>query len=733
MEPIYLDYNATTPVDPEVANAMLPYLTTFFGNPSSSHSYGMKAKAAVETARAQVASLIQCRPDEIVFTSGGTESNNLAIKGIAYKFNHKGNHIITSSIEHPAVLEVCKYLENNGFRVTYLPVDNNGTIDMNSLEDALSTDTILVSIMHANNEVGTIQPLAEIATLVKNKDIIFHTDAAQTVGKIDVGVNELNVDLLSIAGHKLYGPKGIGALYIRTGIQMDKILHGADHEQNRRAGTENVLEIVGLGKACEVIERNLSAVTKNLSETCNLLYEDIRGAIPDTRRNGNAENSLPNTLSLSFKEIEADLILSTTPEIAASAGAACHSDQVQVSHVLKAMKIPEEYAMGTIRFSTGKYTTDKEVRVASEAIIKAVQKLLPDNKSGHGDRAVHQEIKLTHYTHGLGCACKMNPSDLSEVLKKLPKISNDKIIVDSSHSDDAAVYRIDASTALIQTVDFITPIVDAPFDFGAISAANALSDIYAMAGIPRFALNIVGFPSKRLPLRVLDQIIDGAKSVADEADIHILGGHTIEDNEPKFGMVITGFTHPDRILTNKNAKPGDVLILTKPLGTGIISTGLKKGIADQRAIQAAIHSMRQLNKIPSEIANSFNINACTDITGFGLLGHLYEMIQASNVSAELNHPEVPLLPGVPRLIQMGIIPGGTKNNLAYSQSFSKWGPEIPENYRIAFCDAQTSGGLLFSVPERISAEFLGKLLEAGIEAKKIGNIVADKKPFINIL
>ena len=249
---IYLDYNATTPVDRDVVQAMQPYLEKYFGNPSSSHSFGTDAKVAVENARKQVADLINCRPDEIIFTSGGTESNNLAIKGFVYANEHKGKHIITSAIEHPSVLEVCRYLESKGFLVTCLPVDGSGRINPGDVEAAVTPGTILISVMHANNEIGTIQPVSEIAEIAHSHNIAFHTDAAQSAGKYAVEVRKMGVDLLTIAGHKLYAPKGVGALYIRDGIILEKLIHGADHEQNKRAGTENVPEITGLGKACEI-------------------------------------------------------------------------------------------------------------------------------------------------------------------------------------------------------------------------------------------------------------------------------------------------------------------------------------------------------------------------------------------------------------------------------------------------------------------------------------------------
>jgi cysteine desulfurase len=374
-EPIYLDYNATTPIDKCVADAMLPYLYGSFGNPSSSHIFGIQAKKAIDKARAQVAILLGCNENEVVFTSGGTESNNLALKGAAYANQSKGNHIITSAIEHPAVVKVCDFLETKGFRITKLPVDKNGSVKLEDVRFAICSQTILISIMHANNEVGTIEPIKEIEKIAHSHDIVVHTDAAQSIGKIPVRVDDLGVDLLSIAGHKIYAPKGVGVLYIRDGTEIEKIIHGADHERNLRAGTENVLEVVGLGKACELIEKKLGGYSAHYKKTRDMLEQKISQDLPWVKINGNLENRLPNTSNISFKEIQANRILSEFSTVAASAGAACHADNVQISHVLDAMHIPEEIAMGTIRFSTGRNTTEKEIEKAATEVVKVIRNL----------------------------------------------------------------------------------------------------------------------------------------------------------------------------------------------------------------------------------------------------------------------------------------------------------------------------------------------------------------------
>ena len=374
--PIYLDYNATTPHAPEVIESMRPFLEEVFGNPSSSHWFGNKPQKAVMKARAQVAGLLNCRSDEIVFTSGGTESNNHAIIGAVNARRDKGNHIITSQIEHPAVLEVCKHLEKNGFEVTYLAVDDQGLVRVSDVASAVTANTILITIMHANNEVGTIQPIAEISRLAKKHGILLHTDAAQSLGKIPTEVDKLGVNLLSVAGHKLYAPKGVGALYIGTGCKLTQFMHGAGQESGWRAGTENVLEIVGLGKACEIAKRDLAKNRDHMLAMRERLHNGIKDRCTMVRLNGHPTERLPNTLSLSFHEIEANRILEEIgPEVAASAGAACHSDRVEISHVLKAMDVPMDWAKGTVRLTTGRMTTETDIDKAIQVISEAVKKL----------------------------------------------------------------------------------------------------------------------------------------------------------------------------------------------------------------------------------------------------------------------------------------------------------------------------------------------------------------------
>jgi cysteine desulfurase len=381
VQPIYLDYNATTPHDPEVIEAMRPFFEKEFGNPSSSHWYGIAPKRAVETARRQVTGLLNCAPDEVIFTGGGTESNNHAIIGIARAMRDKGNHIITSAMEHPAVLEVCRFLDAFGIETTYLPVGHQGMVDPSDIESAIRPQTILITIMHANNEVGTIQPISEISKVAKKHGIILHTDAAQSVGKIPADVDELGVDLLSVAGHKVYAPKGVGALYIRKPLTLEKFCHGAGQEMGWRAGTENVLEIVGLGKACEIAGRSIEHNMNRMKMIRDRLHDGLIRELGELRLNGHPDNRLPNTLSLSFKGLEANHILEEIGlEVAASAGAACHSDTVEVSHVLEAMDVPLDWAKGTLRFSVGRMTTIKEIDKAVQVVADAVKRLRKPGK-----------------------------------------------------------------------------------------------------------------------------------------------------------------------------------------------------------------------------------------------------------------------------------------------------------------------------------------------------------------
>jgi cysteine desulfurase len=366
---IYLDYNGTTPIDPAVAQAIAPYLTDHFGNPSSTHAYGQPAQQAMETARRSVAAFIGASPEEIIFTGGGSESDNLAIQGVAMALKDRGNHIVTQTTEHPAVVKCCRYLQSHmGFNVTFLPVDRTGTVDPQALADAITPRTTLVSIMHANNETGTIQPIAEFAAIAHKHGVIFHSDAAQSAGKVQTNVDELGVDLLTLVGHKVYAPKGIGALYVRAGTPLDSVIHGASQERGRRAGTENVPYIVGLGVACrlahEKLESDMPRVQRLRDRFQDCLAKD--GWI----LNGHPVERLPNTLNMSRTGLDGEMILAHTPEIAASTGAACHAGRTEPSSVLLAMGISRDQALGAVRLSLGRWTTDVQVDQAAVALVE---------------------------------------------------------------------------------------------------------------------------------------------------------------------------------------------------------------------------------------------------------------------------------------------------------------------------------------------------------------------------
>jgi cysteine desulfurase len=372
MQPIYLDYNATTPVDPAVAEAMQPFMLTHYGNPSSAHVYGRTAKEAVEHGRTQVAALLGCSPQEVIFTGGGSESNNTVLKGVACTYRHKGNHLITSAVEHPAIINPCQFLERQGVRVTYLPVDRTGMVDPDDVRRAITPQTILISIMHANNEVGTLQPITEISCIARQHGILMHTDAAQSVGKIPTLVDELGVDFLSVAGHKVYAPKGIGALYIRSGLALEPLIHGAGHEFGQRAGTENVIFDVALGKACEMAKADLSRYQREVRQLRDLLWQDLHKCLDDRIvLNGHPDQRLPNTLHVNFRGVIGAELLEKVPEIAASTGSACHAGEVTLSSVLKAMQVPPELGMGAVRLSLGRYTTREEIERAVELLEQA--------------------------------------------------------------------------------------------------------------------------------------------------------------------------------------------------------------------------------------------------------------------------------------------------------------------------------------------------------------------------
>ena len=378
MKRIYLDHSATTPVAPEVLDAMLPYFGKKFGNASSLHSFGLEAKEALEESRAKVAALLGAQSEEIIFTSGGTESDNLALKGIGYRSKEKGkgNHIITSSIEHPAILETCRKLETQGFEVTYLPVTKDGLVDPGTVESAVREETVLISVMHANNEIGTIQPLKEIGEIAAEKDVFFHTDAVQTAGKIPIDVNDMGLDLLSISVHKLYGPKGVGALYVRKGTRLDSILQGGGHERGLRSGTENVAGIVGLARAADLASQEMASEAKRLTDLRDKLAKMVLDSVKDAWINGTMEKRLPGNLNFGFRYVEGEslLLFLDSKGIAVSTGSACSSKKLEPSHVLMSLGLKAEECHGSLRITMGRSNTEEDVDYVARSITEAVER-----------------------------------------------------------------------------------------------------------------------------------------------------------------------------------------------------------------------------------------------------------------------------------------------------------------------------------------------------------------------
>ena len=740
---IYLDYNATTYIHEKVAKAMEPYLSTLFGNPSSSHIFGTQTKQAVQKSREQISKMLNCSTSEIIFTSGGSESNNYAIKGIVYKYLHSNNKnekfdIITSQIEHPSVLEVFKFLEmtfKDKINVIYLPVDNEGIIDMEEFKNKISSKCIFISIMHANNETGSIQPIKELNDYSKkiNPNIIFHTDASQSIGKIKVDVKEMGIDLLTVCSHKFYGPKGIGCLYIKNGIEdkLEKIIHGANHEHNMRAGTENVLEIVGLGEASNLVYQELNDRIIHFKKTRNLIYKILKENTncilhgPQIDLEGDLsldEKRLSNTLYISFPNISANLILDMlSNKIACSAGAACHSDEVTMSYVLSAMNVTPDVAMGTLRISTGIKTSEKDCEDAGNYIVNVINELMSKNdKNTNINNNINSDLcRLTKNTHGMGCGCKISPKILNNLLNSLPKMKSiekniENILVSNDTCDDACVYNLQNKSnesnndknALITTLDFLTPICDKPYDYGQIATANAISDIYAMGGKPINALTIVAFPISRLPINVLKEILIGAFDKADEANCPILGGHSIEDNEPKFGLSVNGLCNKNFIWKNSTIEENDIIFLTKEIGVGTIMTGVKKDFVTEKdnCVKIAIETMKKLNKYHCECLNDLEekngkiVNAATDVTGFGLIGHLIECIGNKNLCAEINFNKIKFIERSKEFVEMDIIPGGANNNFGFSKGKVDYG-NCDKSEQILINDPQTSGGLLIFVSE----------------------------------
>ena len=696
-----------------------------------------------------------------------SESNNYAIKGIVNSLLKTNQftpshplQIITTQIEHPSVTEVFKYLEakySSLLEVVFLPVTSEGVVDIKTFKSLIKPNIGFMSVMHANNETGAVQPIRELAEWAKkiNPEMVFHTDASQSIGKIPVDVEKLGVDLLTVCPHKFYGPKGIGALYIRSGNEkkMEKFIHGGNHEKNLRAGTENVLEIVGLGKASELVYIDLKNRINGFKDTRDIIYHRLRERLGENGfqvqgpkiETSDETTRLPNTLFLSFPRLEANLLLDLlSDKVACSCGAACHSDDVKMSHVLEAMHTPPEIAMGTLRLSTGLSLSKEQALSAAEVLADTVEAM-------RLQRGIDQEtetcniinddmnVKLTKTTHGLGCGCKLSATTLSTILAGLGKqnciIGNKEILVGTETSDDCCVYKISEEQAVVCTLDFFTPICDDPESFGAIACSNALSDIYAMGGKPLFALNIVGFPIKTLHPNVLRRVLKGAQDKAEEAGVAILGGHSIEDTEPKFGLSVTGIVNPNFIWRNSTMKHGDYILITKKLGVGTMMTALKRGVLKEEDTEYknAVDSMKFLNRKHCEAMLEMEqnqvqiVNACTDITGFGLLGHLKEGLISTKKSATVYFDSVPFLDKTRNFIEMGVLPGGTLNNQKFVEEYCEYDIKLTNIEKCLLNDPQTSGGLMIFVGEKDIDRVRKTFEEKGLECYLIGRVEKEDK------
>jgi len=496
--------------------------------------------------------------------------------------------------------------------------------------------------------------------------------------------------------------------------------------------------IAGLGKACEVTNIELFDRIQHMKHMRDRLYSGlveklgqqfitINGALDTSKR-------LPNTLNVSFKHVASNTLLDELgDQIAASAGAACHTDDVTISHVLESMNVDKDVSLNAIRLSTGRLLNEKDVDKAVSVISSAVKRLQPKSVdellSGECEIDMNpNSIRLTSMTHGLGCGCKIRPQSLEMILQKIPKTNDPNVLVGTETSDDAGVYKLTDDIATVMSVDFFTPMVDDARQFGAIAATNALSDIYAMGGRPLTALNIVGFPVRRLPLVVLQEILLGAQEKCKEAGVSIVGGHSIEDSEIFFGQSVTGIVHPNKIWKNEGSKPGDVILLSKPIGVGIIATAMKRNSVGQGSQmgQAAVTTMSQLNKYVAELLleKEYTVTACTDVTGFGLLGHMKEMVQSNNLlSFTVSASQVPIIEGVQELARIpSLVPGGTLNNQLFVHDIVHFASEISETTKIILCDAQTSGGLLFTVPVEQYTKLQHEFDQRGIFVKKIGYV-----------
>ena len=600
---------------------------------------------------------------------------------------------------------------------------------------ATANETALVTIIHAQNEIGTLQPVAEIVRQVQSVGALIHTDAAQSIGKVVVDVNKLGVDLLSIAGHKLYAPKGTGALYVRRGVKLPPLLVGASQERGLRPGTENVAYIVALGEACRLASMTLEKASQQMAFAANHFFRTLQQNIPEIALVGHPTERLPNTLNVLFPGVRSSTsgILSRCFRFE-RVRLPCR--QRRASAILLALGIPREKALGTVRLSLGRSTTIEDVSTAAARLVgtwHSLQRSAPVRVLERRIDERHAANRLSHLSHGGGCGCKLAPSVLQQLLSNHPTATPYKqLLVGLETGDDAAVWQLDNGTCIIATTDFFMPMVDDPYDFGRIAASNAISDVYAMGGSPIMALAILGMPVDKIPPEMVRRILEGGASVCSAAGIPVAGGHSIDSPEPIYGLAVIGISSKANIRRNSDAKAGDRLILTKALGVGVYSAAFKKNALSRAAYDEFIASTTLLNRVGTRLGEDPDVHAMTDVTGFGLLGHALEIARGSNMTVRIDPSRLPYLKDAATLAQNGFVTGASGRNWKSYDTSVTLPAGTPDWQRQLFCDPQTSGGLLVSCAPAHADELLKTIVAAGYpDAKNIG-YVTDGKPGVHV-
>ena len=726
---LYFDFNATTPVAAEVREAMMPYLGERFGNPSSDSRLGRAAREAVEAARAEVAALIGARPDEIVFTGGGTEASNLAIRGAGLA---DGAAVVTSAIEHPATEACCALLERAGRSVRRVAPRADGVLDPDDLARAIDGATGLVTLIHAQNEIGTLQPVAAAAALARAAGALVHADAAQSLGKVPVDVTALGVDLLSIAGHKLYAPKGVGALFVRRGVSLRPVIVGAGQERGLRPGTENVPCIVGLGVACRLARETLAETGPRLARLTAWLLARLRAEVPGLVLVGEGAERLPNTLNLLFPG-------------RVGAGA---DRRDRAGRRLDRLGLPRRQRGAVVGAAGARHRPGGGARRGAAVARprhdrrrgrggcgRPRRRLAPARRrDNHSTRSLRMTVtaiadpvvRLTELAHGGGCGCKLAPSVLQALLAEQPQAGPfAQLLVGTETGDDAAVWQVDENTCVIATTDFFMPMVDDPRDFGRIAATNAISDVYAMGGRPIMALAVLGMPLGKLPVETVRAILAGGAEICAEAGIPVAGGHSIDAPEPIYGLAVIGLCRPEEVRRNRGARPGDALILTKGIGVGIYSAAIKRQALDAAGYAEFVASTTRLNRVGTRLGQLDHVHAVTDVTGFGLLGHALEMARGSGATLAIEAAEVPLLAQAEALARAGFVTGASGRNWASYGVEASLPAEMPDWQRQILTDPQTSGGLLVACHPAEADGLVAAIRAEGYPmARRIGGVEA---------